>query len=227
MGLKMVITGATGMVGEAVLAEALRSKAVERVLIINRRSARMIHPKLKEIIHQDFMDLTPIAEQLGGYDACLFCLGTTSVGKSEEEFTRSTYTLTMHFGETISKGNPGMTFCYISGAGTDSSERGMVMWARVKGKTENDLAKLPFKATYAFRPGFLEAMPGAKHTLKMYRYFKWLLPVIRLVAAKNLLTLSQLGKAMIEVSAHGFPKPVLEITDIRDAAQKYDLDHRS
>ncbi len=140
------------MVGEGVMHECLLHDDVEEVLVIGRKPCGVSHPKLKEIIHDNFFDITPIENRLTGYDACFFCLGVTSIGKSEEEYYKLTYTLTMHVAEIFSKLNPGKTFCYVSGAGTDSSEKGRTMWARVKGKTENDLMKLPFKRAYNFRP---------------------------------------------------------------------------
>src|SRR6185312_12109036 len=151
--IRAIVTGATGMVGEGVLQECLSHPQVEAVLIVNRKPSGFSHPKLKEIIHADFFDISPIADQLKGYNACYFCLGVTSLGKKEPEYYKLTYTLTMHLAETLSRLNPDMTFCYVSGASNDSSEKGSQMWARVKGKTENDLAKLPFKQEFNFRPG--------------------------------------------------------------------------
>ena len=159
------------MVGEGVLNECLEHNNVEQVLVINRRPCGITHPKLKEIIHADFYDLSPLEKQLVNYNACFFCLGVSSVGMKEKEFYRLTYTLTMHVAQTLPKLNPGMTFCYISGAGTDSTEKGRVMWARVKGKTENDLMKLPFRRVYNFRPVVLQPTKGSKNTLPYYKYF--------------------------------------------------------
>ncbi len=155
MKIKAIITGATGMVGEGVLMESLLHPDVEKVLVINRDPAVLSHPKLTEILHTDFFDLSPIADKLTGYNACFFCLGVSSVGMNEEKYYSLTYTLTMHMAEILARQNPEMTFCYISGAGTDSTEKGRLNWARVKGKTENDLMKLPFKKVFAFRPGFM------------------------------------------------------------------------
>jgi uncharacterized protein YbjT (DUF2867 family) len=151
--IKVIITGATGMVGEGVLHECLNHPMVEEVLIVNRKPFGMEHPKLKEIIHADFFDISPIRDQVKGYDACFFCLGVSSVGLKEDEYYRLTHTLTLNFATILAAANPNMTFEYISGAGTDKTEKGRSMWARVKGKTENDLAKLPFKKVYNFRPG--------------------------------------------------------------------------
>ena len=155
MKANIILTGATGMVGEGVLHECILHPTVERVLIINRKSTGISHPKLKEIIHSNFFDLNPIASQLSGYDACLFCLGVSSVGMSEEKYHHLTYDLTMHVASILSNQNSQMVFCYISGAHTDSTEKGRSMWARVKGKTENDLQKLPFKKVYNFRPAII------------------------------------------------------------------------
>src|SRR5512133_2476442 len=152
MSIKAIVFGATGMVGEGVLHEALRHPAVDAVLVIGRRPCGVTHPKLKEVLQKDFYDYSALEYQLRGYHACFFCLGVTSIGKKEEEYRRLTYDLTMAAARTLARLNPEMVFCYVSGAGTDSSERGRSMWARVKGKTENDLMKLPFKAVYAFRP---------------------------------------------------------------------------
>ena len=168
--IKVIITGATGMVGEGVLHECLHHPAVSSILIINRKPCGVVHSKIKEIIHTDFYDLSAIESQLEGYNACFFCLGTSSLGKNEAEFTKITYDLTMHVAETLSRLNPNMTFCYISGSGTDSTEKGSTMWARVKGKTENDLMKLPFKRVYNFRPGYMQPTAGLKNTQPYYKY---------------------------------------------------------
>jgi uncharacterized protein YbjT (DUF2867 family) len=211
--ISAIVTGATGMVGEGVLHECLQSPEVEQVLIINRKPSGITHPKLKEIIHQDFFDVSPIQALLKGYDACFFCLGVSSVGMKEEEYTKMTYTLTMHVAETLSKLNPTMTFCYVSGSGTDSTEKGRSMWARVKGKTENDLMKLPFKAVYNFRPGYMHPTPGLKNTLPYYKYLSWLYPVFRKVFPGAASTLAELGQSMIKAATKGYQKPILEVKD--------------
>jgi uncharacterized protein YbjT (DUF2867 family) len=212
--IRIILTGATGMVGEGVLHECLQRDEIEEVLIINRRASGITHPKLKEIIHADFYDLSAIESQLINYDGCLFCLGVSSVGMKEPEFYRLTYTLTMHAAQTLSKDNSGMRFCYISGAGTDSTEKGRTMWARVKGKTENDLAKLPFKQVYNFRPGVLEPTKGLKNTLSLYKYLGWLLPIIKAIAPKSICSLKELGIAMINAVTKGYEKQILEVRDI-------------
>lgn len=212
--IKLVLTGATGMVGEGVLHECLQRNDVAEVLVINRKSCGVSHAKLKEIIHADFFDLSAIEGQLLQYDACLFCLGVSSVGMKEPEYRRLTYDLTMHVAGTLSRLNENMTFCYISGASTDSTEKGKMMWARVKGKTENDLMKLGFKQVYNFRPGILEPTKGLKNTLGLYKYFGWILPIIRMLAPNHISTLKQLGTAMINAVTKGYPKQIVEVKDI-------------
>jgi nucleoside-diphosphate-sugar epimerase len=204
--IKAIVTGTTGMVGEGVLHECLNSPDVESVLIINRRPLGLVHPKLKEIIHQDFFDITPIENELAGYNACFFCLGISSVGVSKDEYLKMTYTLTMHVAEILAKHNPDMTFDYVSGAGTDSSEKGSLHWARVKGKTENDLMALPFKQVYAFRPGFILPTKGLKNTHKFYHYIGWMFPILRSVFPSSASTLVELGQAMIRSVNKGYEK---------------------
>ena len=212
--IKVIVTGATGMVGEGVMHECLLNPQIEQVLIVNRKPSGFTHPKLKEIIHADFFDLSPIEDQLAGYDACYFCLGVSSVGMKEPEYYKLTYTLTMNFAETLVKQDADMEFCYISGANTDSTENGSSMWARVKGKTENDLLKLPFKAVYNFRPGGMKPTKGLKNTLPYYKYFIWLFPIMRRFFPKTVSTLAELGQAMINSTLIGYDKHVLEVLDI-------------
>ncbi|HWB92205.1 MAG TPA: NAD-dependent epimerase/dehydratase family protein [Puia sp.] len=200
--LRVIITGATGMVGEGVLHECLQHPAVDAVLIVNRKPLGLSHPKLKEIVHPDLYDLSPVETQLSGYNACFFCLGVSSVGMPAEDYYRVTYTLTMRVAETLSRLNSGMVFCYVSGAGTDSSEKGRSRWARVKGKTENDLMKLPFRRVYAFRPGFIRPIPGLSHAHKFYRYINWLFPIGRALFPNGFATLSEVGLAMIHVALY-------------------------
>jgi hypothetical protein len=195
--IRAIITGATGMVGEGVLHVCLQDPSVESVLVINRKPCGVNHPKLKEIIHSGFFDLSPIAAQLKGYNACFFCLGVSSVGMKEEDYYRMTYVLTLHFAETLAKQSPDLCFCYISGAGTDSSEKGRSMWARVKGKTENDLMKLPFKKVLAFRPGFIKPIKGLKRIQKIYRYINWMFPIGRALFPGGFCRLQELADAMI------------------------------
>jgi hypothetical protein len=212
--IRAIITGTTGMVGEGVLHECLLDPQVEEVLIINRKAGGITHPKLKEIIHQDFLDISAIEDQLTGYNACFFCLGVSSVGMTQEDYYRLTYTLTIHIAETLSRLNKDMTICYVSGAGTDSTEKGRAMWARVKGKTENDLMKLPFKQVYAFRPGFIKATNGLKRTYKYYKYIGWLYPILRHIFPGTACTLKEVGRAMIHSVTRGYAKPLIEIKDI-------------
>lgn len=202
------------MVGEGVLHECLLHPDVEEVLVVGRRTAGVSHPKLKEILHNDFFDLTPVKDQLKGYNACFFCLGVSSVGMKEKEYHHLTYDLTMHMATILADQDPGMTFCYVSGAGTDSTEHGKMMWARVKGQTENDLLRLPFKAAYMFRPGFMKPTKGLKNTLKGYKFITWLYPVVRPLFPGYVSTLHELGLAMIHTAARGYEKQVLEVKDI-------------
>jgi hypothetical protein len=214
MKIKAIVTGATGMVGEGVLHECLQHDDVEDVLAVGRRSCEITHPKLKEILIPDFFDLSAIETRLSGYNACFFCLGVSSVGMKEAEFYKLTYTLTINFATILARQNPGMIFCYISGAGTDSTEKGRMMWARVKGKTENDLAKLSFKKVYNFRPGIIKPTKGLKNTLSFYRYVGWLIPVIKLVAPNSVSSLKELGLAMINTAGKGYEKQILDVKDI-------------
>ncbi|GAB3513618.1 Rossmann-fold NAD(P)-binding domain-containing protein [Emticicia fontis] len=216
--VRAIVTGATGMVGEGVLHECLLHDEVEEVLIINRKPSGIQHPKLKEIIHKDFQDFSSIESQLKDYNACFFCLGVSSVGMQEEEYYKLTYTLTLHVANTLVKNNPDMTFCYVSGASTDSTEKGRLMWARVKGKTENDLMKLPFKQVYNFRPGAIEATKGLKNVLSYYKYFSWLFPVIKLFAPNAVVKLKEIGLAMINTVTKGYKKQILEVSDIKTLA---------
>lgn len=202
------------MVGEGVLHECLLHEAVENILVINRKPCGVQHPKLKEIIYADFFDLSSIENQLKGYNACFFCLGVSSVGMKEREYYRLTYTLTMNVAGVLARQNNDMTFCYISGASTDSSEKGRIMWARVKGKTENDLMKLPFKQVYNFRPGYMQSTKGLKNTLRFYKFVSWLYPVLRLLLPKSVSTLRELGLAMIQVTLKGYSKHILKVKDI-------------
>lgn len=220
MKLKAILTGATGMVGEGVLHECLQHDEIEEVLIVGRKSCGITHPKLKEIIHPDFYNLSAIEDQLKGYNSCFFCLGVSSVGMKEAEFYKPTYTLTMNFATALSKHNPDMTFCYISGAGTDSTEKGRVMWARVKGKTENDLMKLSFKKVYNFRPGIIKPTKGLKNTLSFYKYLGWLIPIIKLISPKYICTLKELGLAMINAATKGYEKSILEVKDIPSLSKR-------
>lgn len=211
--IKVIITGATGMVGEGVLLTCLDHPAIEEILVINRKPVGITHPKLKELIHANFFDLSVIENQLIGYDSCFFCLGVSSVGMDKDTYQHLTYDLTISMGKLLAKLNPEMTFCYVSGAGTDSSEQGRMAWARVKGATENELKRL-FKNAYLFRPGFLKAVPGQKNVLRYYNYFAWVYPIGRALYPAGFCTLKELGLAMIHVSTKGYSKQNMEVKDI-------------
>jgi len=215
MKTRAIITGSTGMVGEGVLHICLNAPEVESILVVNRRSCGVEHPKLKEVIHKDFLDLSSIEDQLEGYNACYFCAGVSSIGKKENEYKKITYDLTLNFAETFLKLNPDSIFTYVSGVGTDSSESGRSMWARVKGKTENDLLQLPFKDAYMFRPGYIQPIKGLKNTYKIYKIFSPAYPLLEKLFPKYVCTLEQLGNSMINVTLNGYDKKVLEVGDIR------------
>ena len=209
----MIITGATGMVGEGVLLECLCNPVVKQILVINRKPGGISHPKLREVIHADFFNLAPIEQQLVGYNACFFCLGISSVGISKEEYKRVTYDLTLNVGQVLAKLNPDMAFCYVTGAGTDSSEQGSVAWARVKGATENALMRL-FKHAYMFRPGFMKATPGQKNIKSFYTYLAWMYPLGRKIYPAGFCTLQEVAKAMINIVNKKYPSQVVEVKDI-------------
>jgi hypothetical protein len=215
MPLKIIITGVTGMVGEGVLHECLLSPEIEKVLVVSRRPCGITHPKLSEIIHPDFFDLSSIAPDLRGYDACFFCLGVSSVGMKKTDYEHMTYDLTMGFAKSVLQVNPGMQFCYISGASTDSTEKGRMHWARVKGKTENDLQNLGFSQVWLFRPGALKTTKGLKNTLPSYKWFSWLFPFLETFFPNSVCSLAQLGQAMIRVVSKGYGKNILEVKDIK------------
>lgn len=219
MKIKAILFGATGMVGEGVLYQALNHENVESVLVISRRPCLVTHPKLKELIHHDFFDYTVIEEQLRGYNACFFCLGVSSVGMTEPEYTRITYDLTMHAATVLSRLNPEMTFCYVSGTGTDSTEQGRLMWARVKGRTENHLEKLPFKAVYSFRPGLMKPIKGQRNVKSFFKVMAWPYPLWKVLFPGAVSTLEDVGLAMIQAVLHGYPKQILENRDISQLAR--------
>ena len=214
--IKVIITGATGMVGEGVLFECLQNEKVAEVLIVSRRHYDLQHPKLKELLLPDFFKLHEYAENVKGYDGCFFCAGVSSVGKNEEQFTHLTFDTTMAFAKSLLKVNPGIVFTYVSGAKTDSSEKSKMMWARVKGKTENDLAKLGFKAEYNFRPGIMQPFPEQKNWKPVV---KFLVRIVKFLSPKSVLTLKEVGNAMINAVTIGYPKNVLEVADIKELAQ--------
>lgn len=214
--IKVIITGATGMVGEGVLLECLDNDQVADVLIISRRHYEMRHRKLKELLVADFLKLDDFAENIKGYDGCFFCAGVSSVGKKENQFRHLTYDTTIAFAQSLLRVNENMVFTYVSGAKTDSSENGKMMWARVKGKTENDLAKLGFRAQYNFRPGVMQPFPDQKNWKPVV---KLLVRVVKFISPKSVLTLQEVGRAMIHAVTIGYPKNVLEVSDIRRLAK--------
>ena len=208
------------MVGEGVLLECLQNPEVERVLVINRKPLGMSHPKLREIIHGDFLNLSAIESQLVGYNACYFCLGVSSVGISKDEYKRVTYDLTVNFAQALASLNPDLTFCYVTGAGTDSSEQGSVNWANIKGATENALLKL-FRHAYMFRPGFMKATTGQKNIKGYYTLLAWMYPLGRRFFPQGFCTLQEVGLAMIHVTQKGAHSKIVEVPDIvRLAAQR-------
>jgi len=223
--MKVILFGASGMVGQGVLRECLLDHAVERILSIGRSRSLEAHPKLTEIVQPDLDNYDAIADQLVGFDACFFCLGVSSGAVDQQEYERITYGITLAAAEILARQNPQMTFVYVTGAGTDSSEKGRTFWARIKGKTENALLRLPFKAAYMFRPGFIEPLHGIRSRTKSYRLLyavmRPLLPLFRLFLGNYMLTTEQIGRAMIKVARDGAPKPILEIQDIRALALQH------
>ena len=216
--MKIILLGATGMVGQGVLRECLLDSDVECVLAIGRGSTGQHHDKLREIVHADLFDLSAIEAELSGFDACFFCLGVSAVGMTEERYRRVTYDMTIAIATTLVKQNPGMTFIYVSGAGTDSAARSRSMWARVKGETENALLRLPFKAAYMFRPAGIVPLHGIKSKTRLYRVIyavlgPWL-PLLYAVAPKYVTTTEQVGRAMIKAVKQGAPRSILENADI-------------
>jgi uncharacterized protein YbjT (DUF2867 family) len=227
MKFNAIIYGATGMVGEGVLHEALHHDDVASVLVIGRRSCGVSHPKLRELIQHDFFDYRSAEETLKGFDACFFCLGVSSVGMKEDRYTHITYDLTMSAATTLSRLNPGMTFCYVSGTGTDSTERGRIMWARVKGRTENHLMQLPFKSVYAFRPGFIKPTKGQRNAYTASRLIGVMYPLWKVLFPKYVCTMQDLGRAMIHAVTKGYPKLIVENKDIAKLANAIEfLDRR-
>ena len=216
--MRVVLFGATGMVGQGVLRECLLDPDVESVLSVGRTATGQPHVKLRELEHRDFLDFSPIENELAGFDACFFCLGVSSAGMKEDAYRRITYDFTMAAARTLARLNPNLTFVYVSGMGTDSSERGRTMWAKVKGKTENELLGLPFKAAYMFRPGLIVPLHGIKSKTRLYRAFYAamapLLPLLNAAFPKYVTTTEQVGRAMIKVARQGATKSVLENSDI-------------
>jgi uncharacterized protein YbjT (DUF2867 family) len=223
--MNVLLFGATGMVGQGVLRECLLDPDVPLVQTVGRTPLGVQHPKLREMVHQDLWHFEAIESNLSGLDACFFCLGVSSSGMTEQEYEPVTYGITLAAAETLARLNPQMTFIYVSGAGTDSSEQGQTMWARIKGKTENALLRLPFAATYMFRPGIIQPLYGARSKSTFIRLFYTLsaplLPLLRLAFPDYVLTTRQIGRAMLTVARHGYPKRILERKDIRAAADSH------
>jgi len=221
--INVVVTGASGMVGEGVLNECLHHPEVGSVLVVGRRTCGLQHPKMKEVLLDDFFNPESITEDLRGYQACFFCLGVSSIGKKEDEYRKLTYDLTLGFAKTFVSVNPDSVFCYVSGSGTDSTEKGKSMWARVKGKTENDLTRLSFKKAFLFRPGYIHPTPGLRNTLPMYRYVTWAYPFWRKFFPGFVSTLREVGLAMIHVASRDYGKTILEVPDINACAKAEEI----
>lgn len=222
--MKIILFGASGMVGQGVLRECLLDPDVDGVLSILRSKTDQRHVKLREIEHRDFTDFSAIRQDLIGYDACFYCLGVSSAGMSEADYSRVTYDFTLAAAEVLASANPAMTFVFVSGGGTDSTEKGNVMWARVKGKTENALLRLHFKSAIMFRPGFIQPLHGAKSRTTSYRILYTLLaplvPVLRAAFPKHILTTESVGQAMLNAAKYGAPKSILEAPDIHELGKR-------
>ncbi len=222
--MKVIITGATGMVGKGVLLECLDHEDVSEVLSIGRRSLEMDHPKLKELIHKDFSEFESVADQLQGYDACYHCMGVSAAGMSEAQYTKMTYDFTMALANTLFELDKDMTFIYVSGEGTDSTEKSRTMWARVKGKTENDMLNLGFRQAFAWRPGGIIPLRGIRSSTKLYQffydYFMWLLKLIKWISPNSVVNTTQIGLAMINATRNGFHGKVVRPRDILLLANK-------
>ncbi len=220
MPLKVIITGATGMVGEGVLLHSLNDPRVEKVLSVSRRSTGRTHPKLTELLVPDFMKLDAVEAHLAGYDACFYCAGVSSVGVNEADYTKITYDTPLHFAALLARLNPGMVLVHVSGRSTDGSEQGKVMWARVKGKAENALMKLPFKAVFNFRPALMKPVAGQKNVKAAFKPVVWLYPVVAALFSGSAMTLDEVSSAMIRCVVEGAPKQVLEVADMQALASQ-------
>jgi uncharacterized protein YbjT (DUF2867 family) len=225
--MKVVIFGATGMVGMGALLECLDDARVESVLLVSRHPIGLDHPKLREIIHKDFFDFSDVRPRFADLDACFFCLGVSSVGMSESEYHHLTYELTLTAATAIAAvTSRRLTFCYVSGEGTDSTERGRVAWARTKGKTENALLRLPFKAAYMFRPAYIQPLKGIRSKTRWYQALYSavgaLYPLLRLLLPRYVTTTENVGRAMIQVAASGYSKHILLSDDINQLSAASD-----
>ena len=216
MGKRIIVTGATGYVGEGVLLECLAHPEVDEVLVVGRKSCGRQHSKLKELLVKDFFSMDPVVDQLRGYDGCFFCAGISSVGMKEEPYTRFTYDATLAFAKVVYAASPGAVFTYVSGGGTDSTEKGRLMWARVKGRTENDLGRLGFKAHYSFRPGIMTLSPGMRNPKW---WMRMLVPVFSVLMPWATCRMKDVGLAMINCVLKGYSKPILEVRDIKTLAK--------
>lgn len=220
--LKVLVTGSTGMVGEGVLQVCLQNPAVEKVVALNRRTVGFSHPKLTEILLPDFHQLKTVENQLFGLDACYHCMGISSIGTDEATYADITYTLSILLGETMSRLNPGSVFCYLSGAGTDATEKSKLSWARLKGRTENELAQMPFSAMYRYRPGFIKPLPGAAHVQAFYKYVNWMFPLGKALFPDGFSTIEEIGRSMIEVTLKEDAAKTLAGKDIRRLSKMLD-----
>lgn len=217
--MRIIITGATGMIGEGVLLECLNQAQITEILSVSRKPTGISHPKLNEYLVSDFLALRPDDEKLKGYDACFFCAGISSVGISEAAYRRITYDTTLHFAKCLHP-NPDMSFVYVSGGGTDSSEKGRMAWARIKGKTENDLMNLPFRQVFGYRIGFTTPAEGQRHVAKQYKYVSWLVPFLRIVTPNIIASMHQVALSMIAVAEKGYTRNVITVKDIKAIAEK-------
>jgi uncharacterized protein YbjT (DUF2867 family) len=222
--MKILIFGATGMVGQGVLRECLLAPDVDEVVAVGRSASGASHQKLKDLVQADLFDYRSIEDQLGGFDACFFCIGVTSFRMDEATYTRLTYDMTLTAASTLARLNPGMSFVYVSGAGADSSESGKVMWARVRGRTENALARLPFKRVHAIRPGAIRPMHRERSRTPSYRVIYPLLApllvLLRMLMPYSVATTETLGRTLLALARHGFPKSILERHDIEEVARR-------
>lgn len=220
--MKIILFGGTGMVGQGVLRECLLDRDVVQILSVVRTPTGQQHPKLRELQHADFFDFSAIAGELSGFDACFYCLGATSVGKSEAEYTKITYDITVAAADVIAHMNPQLTFIFVSGASSDSTEKGSVMWARIKGKAENAILAMPFKASYVFRPGLIQPMHGVQSKTALYRIPYTILapfvPWLRRRFPNYVTTTEVIGRAMLAVARRGYPQRILESADINAVA---------
>jgi hypothetical protein len=218
--MKIILTGATGMIGEGILIECLNDARIEEILSVSRKGSGKTHPKLKEYIVPEFLDLTENDPKLAGYDACFFCAGVSSVGMDKALYEKLTYDTTMAFAKALGN-QPQLSFVYVSGGGTDRTEKGRLHWARIKGKVENDLLKMPFKTAFGFRIGMMIPAEGQQHVLKYYNYLGWMSPFIRTFFPNVISTMQQVANAMIRVCSEGYASDIIYVQDIRKLAKQH------